>query len=661
AIQESIQRRVHEVTAPLEADLKKADMALVSVQSGPVAQTAIFPLVDGKPVQPDQFNQLVVEGKISSQRKEQVQADFPGFQSRLQVMSREVGAVYRTGSEQLHSANERAARRLLTEFTETIVNRFESLAVREFINEVVDDVVDSRLQGATDLPDPALRYGVNILVEHNSPDGCPIIEENTPSMINLLGTVEPEWASQGPINSDYRGIRAGSLLRADGGYLILDIQDMMAQPGAWRALMRTLRSGRLEIVPAEIGWMQPFRILKPEPIDISVRVILIGDAMSYRQLDAVDPDFSDLFKVLADVDSEVDRSETSILQYASVLSQIVRDETLLHFHRNAVAELVNHGARIAASAGKLTARFGRIADIAREASFLGRHEDAQYVSGAHVVSAIQRTKQRASLPSRKFQQWVHSGTIRVQTRGAVVGQVNGLAVISSGPVVYGFPARITATIGAGRAGLINIEGRASMSGSIHTKGFHILGGLLRYLLRTEHPLAFSASIAFEQSYGGIDGDSASGAEICCLLSALTGVPIRQSLAMTGAIDQHGHIQAIGGVNEKIEGFFDSCQYFGLTGDQAVIIPSANAGELMLRRDVVEACGRGEFCVYAVETIHAALEILTGMPAGNADAEGRYPDGTLLHAAVERAGEFWRRTLASPDQLVSVERDDANEN
>jgi ATP-dependent Lon protease len=264
------------------------------------------------------------------------------------------------------------------------------------------------------------------------------------------------------------------------------------------------------------------------------------------------------------------------------------------------------------------------------------------------------------LPARKFQHLVHSGTIRVQTRGAVVGQMNGLAVISSGPLVYGFPARITATIGAGRAGLINIEGRASMSGSIHTKGFHILGGLLRYLLRTEHPLAFSASIAFEQSYGGIDGDSASGAEICCLLSALTGVPIRQSIAMTGAIDQHGHIQAIGGVNEKIEGFFDSCQYFGLTGDQAVIIPSANAGELMLRRDVVEACGRGEFGVYGVDTIHTALEILTGMPAGIVDAEGRYPTGTLLHAAVERAGEFWRRTLASPDQLVSVERDDTTE-
>ncbi|MEM9055913.1 MAG: S16 family serine protease, partial [Pseudomonadota bacterium] len=303
--------------------------------------------------------------------------------------------------------------------------------------------------------------------------------------------------------------------------------------------------------------------------------------------------------------------------------------------------------------GKLTARFGRLADLAREASFLARRAGAEAVSGDHVRAAVRRTKERASLPSRRFQELIRKGTIRIETAGDVVGQVNGLAVIGAGPITYGFPARITATISAGRAGLIDIEGSASLSGSIHTKGFHILGGLLRYLLKATHPLAFSASIAFEQSYGGIDGDSASGAEMCCLLSALTGVPIRQSFAMTGAIDQFGHVQAIGGVNEKVEGFFDACSRAGLTGAQGVIIPQANAGDLMLRADVVAACDEGRFAVYAVATIGEALEVLTGMPAGEHGADG-YPPDTLLRKAVDEARLYWQITGQSPARLTRDE-------
>ncbi len=484
-------------------------------------------------------------------------------------------------------------------------------------------------------------------------NGAPIVEEGSPSLVNLLGSVEPEWSLQGQPHMDYRGVRAGALLRADGGYLILDLKDMQTEAGAWRALMRTLRTGRLEIVPTDLGLFRPAHVLKPEPIEVAVRVILLGDAMTYHQLNALDPDFSEMFKVLADIDHEIDRDAASVAQYARVLAGVVRAEGLLHFDRAAVAALVEHGARIAARAGKLTARFGRLADIAREASFLARRQPAPLVDAGHVREAVRRSKRRASLPSRKFQELVNRGTIQLEISGAVVGQINGLAVMVSGPLTYGFPARITATIGAGRAGLINIEGRAAMSGAIHTKGFHILGGLLRHLLRTDHPLAFSASIAFEQSYGGIDGDSASGAEMCCLLSALTGVPIRQGLAMTGAIDQHGHVQAIGGVNEKIEGFYDACEYFGLDGEQGVIIPAANAGDLMLREDVVAACERGAFRVHAVASVGQALELLTGVAAG-VPVDGVYPEGTLLRMAVERAGEFWRKTLASPAQLVSVE-------
>jgi ATP-dependent Lon protease len=388
---------------------------------------------------------------------------------------------------------------------------------------------------------------------------------------------------------------------------------------------------------------------------MKIRVILMGDAEIYHLLDRNDPDFGDLFKVLADFGTTIERDAKGIGQYAGVLARIVRDEDLPPLNRKAVAALVEHGARVAGHGRKLTARFGRIADIAREAAWLAAREDKRriVVDGSHVREAIRRTKHRADLPSRRFQELLSDGTIQVQTSGEVVGQINGLAVMSAGPLIYGFPARITATVGAGTTGIINIEEQSALSGSIHTKGFQILGGLLRSLLRTDHPLAFTASLAFEQSYGGIDGDSASGAEICCLLSALTGVPLRQGVAMTGSIDQMGHVQAVGGVNEKIEGFFDTCLAAGLTGDQGVILPVANAQELMLRPDVVDACRKKKFSVWTAECIHDALEILTGVPAGRRDPGDGYPEGTLLAAAQAQAREFWLRALQTPTPAEAV--------
>jgi len=387
--------------------------------------------------------------------------------------------------------------------------------------------------------------------------------------------------------------------------------------------------------------------IKPEPIPVKVKVILLGDSSVYYMLDRYDPDFGQLFKVLADFDSEIEREPGGVRKYAEVLSRIAQEEDLPPYDRSAVAGLAEHGARIASRNSKLTSQFGRVADIAREAAFLARKAGRELVEGEDVENAVHNTKSRGDLPSRRFREMLADGSIQVATTGGVVGQVNGLAVISAGPLTYGIPARITASIGAGSAGIVDIEGRSQLSGAIHTKGFNILVGLLRNLLRTDHPLAFSASLAFEQSYGGIDGDSASGAEICCLLSALTGIEIRQSFAMTGAVDQKGHLQIIGGVNEKIEGFFDTCKDIGLTGDQGVIIPLSNVGHLMLRQDVVDACARKEFKIHAVETVMEALEILTGVPTGKRGEDGAYPEGTLLHTAVERAYEFWIKSVARP--------------
>jgi ATP-dependent Lon protease len=577
---------------------------------------------------------------------------YPRYQKRLQETSRKVNEIIREAGREVFELNEKIARQLAEDFTAPLLEKFSTPQVETYIREVIDDVVENHLQsGNEQKPDFKELYGVNVILSHDDEHVRPVVEENTPSLINLLGTVEPEWGPGGMAISDFRGVRAGALLQADSGYLILDVNDLISEPGSWRALMRTLRTGRLEIVPPEVGWMRQTVVTQPEPIEIHVRVILIGDMRTYYQLDHADPDFRELFKVLADFDSELNRDEYGVQQYGSVVAGLAAAESLPPFHRSAVAALTEHGARIVARKNRLTARFGRIADIAREAAFLAKGE---VVKSDHVKSAIQRGKDRASLPSRKFREMVESQTLMVQTTGEVVGQINGLAVMHSGPLTYGFPARITATIGPGSAGLINIEGRAQMSGSIHTKGFHILGGLLRHLLRTEHPMTFSASLAFEQSYGGIDGDSASGAEIVCLLSALTNVPVKQSMAMTGAIDQLGHLEAIGGVNEKIEGFFDACDYFGLNGEQGCVVPKSNAGDLMLREDVVEACKNGKFHVYAVDNIYDAIELMTGHEAGRPGEDGTYPEGSLLAKAHDEVEKFWRLTLASPHRITRVE-------
>jgi len=662
ARREAIERigneRIEEVTHPFESALKKADLALVSVQLGAIAQTAIFPVVDGKPVPPEEYENLREAGEIADEQHEKFEKSREAFQRELEGITGKVRKLRRRTAQAVHSVIEGTARSIMDEIARDILDEFPGEDVRRFLSEVIDDVAENRLMRSDDEPfDPVRAYGVNIVVEHEEDDVCPIIGDNTPTLNNLLGTIDREWSQRGPGLSDYSMIRGGSLLSADGGYLILEARDVLGEPAAWKYLMRTLRTGELEIVPAEFGAFYAAPSLKPEPIPMQVRVILIGDTDLYYMLDAYDPDFGNLFKVLADFESEVPREPEGVEQYAGAIARIAAEHDLPQFHRTAVAALLEHGARIAARSGKVTTRAGRVVDIGQEAAFLARKAGSELVMAEHVLGAIRRTKQRANLPSRRFRELLRDGTIRVQTEGEVVGQINGLAVIRAGMLTYGFPARITAAIGAGSAGIINIEGRASLSGSIHTKGIHILAGLLRNMLRMDHPLAFSASLAFEQSYGGIDGDSASCAEVCCLISALTNVPIRQDFAITGAIDQMGHVQAIGGVNEKIEGFFDTCADIGLTGSQGVIIPSANAGDLMLRHDVVEACSEGKFRVWAVETVAEALHLLTGREVGEPDADSNYAEGTLLADAVIQATEYWVMSLQNLGTYFGVEEEE----
>ncbi len=645
AIQEDSQRRIRELTQPFEDALHKEGLALVQMQTPQGNQASLVPLFEGQPVPLEKFEALVRQGQISEEQHDAAHKKLERFAKRLPEFTLGVSRILKATHEQIEQFNAKHLRRLVGAIATEINDDFKQRGLDEFLEQVVEDVIEHTLHGAAEGYDPHVRYGINILLEHRGEDS-PIVLENSPSLNNLLGTIETQWEARGQARSDYRSIRGGSLLQADGGFLILDAHDVLAEPGAWDVLMRTLRNGMLEIVPREFSVPFPAISLKPEAIPVRIRVIMLGSAGLYRRLDSLDYDFSDQFKVLCDFDDSIGREVESVRQYAGVLARIARDEGLRHFTPDGVAALAEHGARVVGKGSRLSTRFGRIADIAREADWLAEQDGDELVRGEHVREAVRRTKRRASLPSIRYQSYLKDGTIHVQTRGTRVGQVNGLAMIGAGPLTFGFPARITASIGAGSAGIINIEGLAAMSGAIHTKGFHILGGLLRHLLRADHPLAFSASIAFEQTYGGIDGDSASAAEICCLLSALTGIELRQDLAITGAIDQHGRIQAIGGVNEKIEGFFDICRHFELNGSQGVIIPEANAADLMLRHDLVEAAREGLFSVYPAATIAQALELLTGVAAGEWDGSD-YPADSLLGIARRRAREYWQEAGKGP--------------
>ncbi|MEQ8767333.1 MAG: ATP-binding protein [Planctomycetota bacterium] len=648
ALERQTQQEIDKISGPFTASLEKAGLALVNVQAGKVVHSMIAPKVEGEPIAPEEYEQLVQQGKIPKEDWDHFLKNRETYQNQLESVAIEVNRVRRVHEDKVRQLFEGETRVMLKESLRGLREELPDEKVARFLDELIDDFVEHRLPHLGEAESFLALYEVNLVREHESGESCPVVIETLPTLTNLFGFVDRAFTPGGSGHSDHRMIRAGSLLRADGGFLILEAKDVLSEPAAWQALLRTLRTGRLEIVPPEIPYFMLGQSIKPEPISLDVKVILVGEADLFYLLDQYERDFTNLFKVLVDFDTVIPRTAENIRRYAGVIARIAHDESMLAFDRGAVAALLEHSSRIAARPERLTARFGRVSDIAREANHLALMRADSQVRGDDVRLAVQRGKSRADLPSRRFRELLTQGTIRVQTRGKVVGQINGLAVMQAGNLTYGFPSRITATIGAGSSGVINIERESALSGAIHTKGFYILGGLLRHLLSADHPLAFSASIAFEQSYGGIDGDSASGAEICCLISALTGVPIDQQLAMTGAIDQFGNIQAIGAVNEKIEGFFDVCHDMGLTGEQGVLIPSANVGDLMLRHDVLQACDEGRFHVYAVESIFEALELLTQTEPGCCDEEGNFPEGTLFEIASDRAWEFWVKASMRPE-------------
>lgn len=513
-------------------------------------------------------------------------------------------------------------------------------AARRAADEGSDDEQDEPMGG-----DAHTRYRVNVVLDNEGRNPCPVVVESSPTARNLLGTIVSMVDSRGRPRVDHRSIRPGSLLEADGGWLLLDAADVLAEPDTWRTLKRVLLERRLDLRDAVGERGQPAGlVLRPQQVPLNVKVVMVGPHEAHDFMDGMDVDFKHVFKIRAEFDWIMDRKPENIRQVGACVQELVVAENLPPFTAEAVAALAEHAARLAEQQGKMVSQFDQIAEPARQAGAAARGVDAPFVDSSRVHLALEASERRCSLGAERVHEAIQDERIIIDTTGRVAGQINGLAVVSTIEHAFGYPVRITAVVSHGSSGVINVEREVRLSGSLHDKGMFILEGYLAHVYGRDFPLAFSASIALEQLYGGIEGDSASSAEIYALLSALSGLPLEQGIAVTGSVNQVGEIQPVGGINEKIEGFHDACAGMAggpgaLPGHQGVIMPRANVGDLMLRRDVVDSCRLGRFHVWAIASIDEGLEILTGLPAGSPGAKGRYAKGTVHCAVLERLREL----------------------
>jgi lon-related putative ATP-dependent protease len=628
-----------------EQRLEGEGFTMVQVQIGPLTRPNIVPVHEGKPIDIDEIAQLVEQGKYVKEEFDAIQRRLSELRGELEVLGKTVRRMDRDLRRHLAEMDREFASPVLEEAVGDLRDAFPEAGVEAYLKQVSEallDSLDDLRHGAEEQQDPHpegeaevevdTRFDVNLVVDNSSTKGRPVIWETAPNYRNLFGAIEKVRTSGGEWITDHTRIRAGSLLRANGGFLVLDALDVLVEPAVWAALKRTLRTCQVEVQAFDPMNVMGGNALKPEPVPIDVKVIMIGTRQIYRLLHAHDEDFSKIFKVKAEMAMTIPRSDQELDNYAAFVHKKTQDDDLPPFNREAVAAVVEHGARLTEHRGKLTTRFAEIADLARESAFWARQRAHDVVEGADVDQALDRKIHRVNLIEEVLRERIEDGMVLIEIDGEVIGQVNGLAILDTGDHAFCQPSRITATVAMGRAGVIDLDREAQMSGSLHTKGVLILTGFLRERFAQNKPLALTATVCFEQNYGGVDGDSASSTELYALLSNLADVPIKQGIAVTGSVNQRGEVQPIGGANEKIEGFYDVCRVLGMTGDQGVMIPRRNMPNLMLRKDIVEAVARGEFHVWAVATIEEGLEVLTGVPAGKADENGAYAEGTIFAKA-----------------------------
>jgi lon-related putative ATP-dependent protease len=643
-IHEEFSERQEHALRELRIDAEKQEITLLRTPDGFV----FSPTRSNEVISPDEYE------KLPQAEKERIEAAIAELQERLEKILSHLPQWRRERSEQIRQLN----REIMLSTVEHMFNELRAIysdlpEVLSYFDAVQQDMVEHvdkfrkqdesvNISGVNIVTHQTFyNYQINVLVTNNKKSGAPIISEDNPTYSNLIGRVE-HIAQFGALVTDFTLIKPGALHRANGGYLLLDVRKVLMQPFAWEGLKRALQSREIHI--ESLGQMYSLVStvsLEPEPIPLDIKIILFGDRLFYYLLQEYDPEFNELFKVAADFEEHIERNAETHLLYARLIGTLIRKEALLPYDRNAVARVIEHSAREVGDGEKLSMHMHSVADLLREADYCARQDDHDVVTASDVQQAIDAQIRRQDRVRDRLYEAILRDTLMIDTQGTVVGQVNGLAVIELGSFIFSQPIRITATSRLGKGELINIEREVKLSGAIHSKGVLILSAFLAARYARNQPLALSASLVFEQSYGIVEGDSASLAELCALLSHLANTPIKQSLAVTGSVNQLGQAQAIGAVNEKIEGFFDICAARGLTGDQGVLIPVANVKHLMLHQNVIAAAEAGQFHIYAVENVDQAIALLTDLPAGEADASGEYPAESLNYRVAARLNELAR--------------------
>lgn len=633
-------KKQQELILGFEDKLSKDGFALGQVKVGELPKPEIMIMIDEQPVQIMQLEEYVREKKISQQKAETIVKKYSKYQTELQSVFKKamkLGQEYKQRSTIIERETvEDVVKVAINELNE----KYKNEKLKSYLDQVEINILDNldvfkgqrptREETAEGVVVDYLReYEVNVILDNTELKECPVVIESTPTYTNLFGTIEKFGDGSGGWYSDFTSIKSGSLLRANGGYIVLNAMDVFTEPGVWKTLKRVVLHGKLEIQELGNQFQISSSILKPEPILIDTKIILIGNNEIYSILSQGEPDFNKIFKIKADFDYEMKRSDSAIIEYARIVKKLVEEEKLLEFDKTALAKIAEYGARYAGEQNKLTTRFAYIADLAREASFWARDVNEKIVTAYHVIQAYEAMRERQGLYESKLSEMIKEGTILIDTSGSRIGQINGLAVYGTNNHSFGKPTRITASVALGNGNIINVEREAGLSGNTHNKGVLIIAGYFRENFGNKIPLSFTASLVFEQGYGMIDGDSASITEICALLSCLADVPIKQSFAITGSVNQKGDIQPIGGVNEKIEGFFDICKLRGLTGNEGVIIPHQNKKDLMLKEEVIKAANEKKFHIYCVSKVDEAIEILTGVKAGKLLKNGKYETNTIF--------------------------------
>jgi lon-related putative ATP-dependent protease len=657
-VESEIEERQEAAFEELQGKANQSNFALLRTPAGLV----FAPVKDGEVILPDDFKELPDD--IRQEMEEQVQS----LQKELQVLLQQIPVWQRELRGSLRELNHEITAVAVTSILDELKSDYGDFPqVLEYLDAVQKDVVDnaSRFIESDEggekpgegspmtrrgAPGASLmqRYKVNLFVDNQKLKGAPVIIEENPTYQNLIGRVE-QMARMGALLTNFTLIKPGSLHQANGGYLVLDARKVLLQPYAWEALKRTLETQQVRIEsPGEMMGMMSTVSLEPQPIPMNVKIALLGDRMLYYLLSQSDPEFNELFKVQADFAEEVPRTSENQELYASMIATLARKSEMRPLDREAVARVIEHCARVVSDSQRLTIQVNQIADLLNEADYFASDNGNNHIHAEDVQKAIESRIYRADRMRERYQENILRETIMISTEGARVGQINGLSVVQMGDFSFGFPSRITASVQQGKGDVIDIEREVELSGPIHSKGVMILAGFLGQRFASDHPLSLSASLVFEQSYGGVEGDSASSAELYVLLSAIAGVPINQSFAVTGSVNQHGQVQAIGGVNEKIEGFFDICDERGLTGDQGVLIPAANVKHLMLNQKVRNAVKEEKFNIYAISNIDQGIELLTGIPMGELDGDGSYPPDTISGKVKQRIEKLAKLKEASKE-------------